>query len=221
MPNQNLNASIEKRLARYGAMSLAVASGFMAAPAHAGTIAIDTSSWAGNSTATGNVYFNPATGYFGNTSTGGAFELFHMGATQSSGSKLVLKGLLFSAGAAASAGGQFIGKFAFSSTISNSHASFIGNGRLEASNGFLSNPGGHLGQFSTGDIAYIGLEEAGHFGWAKVSILSGYQAQLLGFAYETDAGGPINPSLPEPSTLLMLALGSAGIAAYRRKATAK
>src|ERR1700693_5984946 len=73
-------------------------------------------------------------------------------------------------------------------------ANFLGAGRIEASNGSLGNPGGHLGQFNPGDTGYVGLEDAGNFGWAKIEVLSGYQAKLLGFAYNTQAGAPIQPA---------------------------
>jgi hypothetical protein len=219
MQREDLQAFVEKRLARYGAMSLAVASGFMAAPAHAGTIAVDTSTWSGTSTADGYVYFNPVMGPLGllGSSSHAAFRLSHVAAASGSGSRLFIQGV--SSYAAVAGASNFVTKFADNAIVPSAIPSFIGGGFLEASD--PSNNGAHLGSFNPGDTAYIGLRMNGHFGWARVAILDGFQAQLLGFAYETVEGDPATTSLPEPSTLMMLALGSAGIAAYRRKTAAK
>ncbi len=213
MTQNDLKASIEKRLASYGAMSLAVASGFVATPASGAVIFTDTSTWSGNSTTSGPVYFNPMTGTFGTSPTNEAFNLFHLSATASSGARLILSGL-GSANGAANGPGGFLKQFAFSSQVSNGKASFVGGGRLEA-----SSLGVHFGNFNTGDAGYLGLRENGNYGWAHVQILSGYHAKLLGFSIQTAANTPISGSdSPEPSSLVLLALGAAGIAAYRRKA---
>jgi len=211
MLQRDSKGSLEKRLASYGAMSLAVASGVLAGPAHAASfLYTDTSSWPLNSTATGTVYFNPATGGYGHSSTA-AFKLFHQTGTHSSGSRLIIWGIASGAGVAGTT--NLATKFGVSSAVSAGHAAFFGIERLE-----FSSSGNHRGNFNTGDDAYVGLFLNGHYGWARVSISSGYQAQLLGFEYQTGAGSPATGSdVPEPSSLLLLAMGAAGIAAYRRK----
>jgi hypothetical protein len=76
--------------------------------------------------------------------------------------------------------------------------------------------------------AYLGLRfpigGQEHYGWANLSVSTGGEfdsqiaATLSGYAYNTVPNQPIFAGqVPEPGTLGLLALGSLGIAAWRRK----
>ena len=91
---------------------------------------------------------------------------------------------------------------------------------------------GHRGNWVNASDKFLGLRfdinGQVHFGWAEFDVsvnrLS-FSATLLGYAYDTvanqgiRAGQTTSPatSTPEPATLGLLALGAAGLAAWRRK----
>ncbi len=58
-----------------------------------------------------------------------------------------------------------------------------------------------------------------HYGWAHISFNEDEQAMTLhGFAYETTAWKPLHAGeVPEPSTLVMFAMGAAGLTLLRRR----
>jgi hypothetical protein len=94
----------------------------------------------------------------------------------------------------------------------------------------LFQPGGY---FAPGQVGYAGLRlNDGDYGWLQVEVLSqnnnGYPDELkvLGWAYENVANRPINAgqtveTVPEPGSkaLALLALGSAGVLAWRKRRT--
>jgi hypothetical protein len=61
------------------------------------------------------------------------------------------------------------------------------------------------------------------FGWAELRLGSNYDPTLIAWGYNTTPGATdYTPNLsslpvPEPSSLLLLASGAAGLAAYRRR----
>jgi hypothetical protein len=63
-----------------------------------------------------------------------------------------------------------------------------------------------------------------HFGWARITVDGGqFSLTLHDYAYEGEAGTGIPAGaglVPEPATLGMLALGAAGLAAWRKKRAA-
>jgi hypothetical protein len=66
----------------------------------------------------------------------------------------------------------------------------------------------------------FGLPDGQHFGWAQISILGDYRITLHDFAYESTPGASITAgAIPEPATssLVALALGASGLAAYRAR----
>ena len=81
----------------------------------------------------------------------------------------------------------------------------------------------YRGYWRPNNTGFIGLtfqlDGATHYGWASVSTLKNLmEVQLNSFAYETQPNTPITtPGTPESSSLLLVALGAAGLAAYRIK----
>ena len=208
------SSSIESRLAKYGKMSIAVASGVLATSAQASVIVTSTATACptANSTTGGAVYFNPATGACGHSSTGSGFKIENFKAF----SGTMVLGAVGMTSHALLAGDQlFLTKLATSGTAGFSNGMFLG-GNLEVK----SSGGAHSGPWTDGDTGFIGLlmnATGFHYGWAQVQI-TGYDATLLQFAYNDGVGlAPTTSESPEPSSLALLALGAAGIGAYRRK----
>jgi hypothetical protein len=226
MKNTDSKSQIESRLAQYGAMAAVVATGFIAPAAQAGSIVfVDTSASSNNSTAGGAVYFNPSTGTFGgHNSAGATFTLTHA-AVSNSGieNEFRIAGASFFVSGSNSKSQLLVKKFNANDVIGPGPTPTKGSTVIV---GASSAGGGDISNFGGGP-AYIGLYEGGHYGWAEVNIVGGFQGTLLGFAYDTTAGESIKAgqtssvsSTPEPSSLALLALGSAGIAAWRRRKTA-
>ena len=80
--------------------------------------------------------------------------------------------------------------------------------------------------FSDGQTAFVGLRfglNSGadtHFGWAQITRVDSTHFTLHGFGYNNTPGAashPVNTVIPEPSSVLLLATGAAGLGMWRRR----
>jgi hypothetical protein len=127
-------------------------------------------------------------------------------------------------------------KFAAGQKIGNTASQIFGRAGL-ASNGFSGNgnPVGVGGYFADGQPGFAGFEmpasQGGGLGWIQLQVIDRNndglpdEVEALSWAYSTAATESINAgqttdgSVPEPSALGLLALGSAGVLAWRRRRT--
>ncbi|HYG25100.1 MAG TPA: PEP-CTERM sorting domain-containing protein [Verrucomicrobiae bacterium] len=81
------------------------------------------------------------------------------------------------------------------------------------------------GPWTAGQRAYLGLRfnngGTTNYGWADITLNSYQSVTLHGFAYETSGGAITAGAVPEPSQFALLALGAAGVAALRRRASSR
>lgn len=235
-----VQSALEKRLATYGTMSLALAA--VSAPQAAKAGLLYYSFAPGAEVATGGspdntIYFNVLTGVTGDVSGAGDFEL----TVDSEGLAARIEAIG--------------GKFAISpwshphtSALSTSAARLpygatIGLGLpfvslpfntlaratlIATSMGSHSYPAGHFNPTSGDGSGYLALEavqgETPEYGWADITVSvegtginSIYSIALNSFALQTDGSSLTAGAGPEPASILLLALGAAGIAAFRRK----
>lgn len=86
---------------------------------------------------------------------------------------------------------------------------------------------GNLAAFAVGDSRYIGirfdLDGSAHFGWAQVTRINAQEIALETFGYNDVAGEAATAGfvIPEPSSILLLAAGAAGLALWRRRRNGK
>jgi hypothetical protein len=234
----NIQSSLEKRLAKYGTMSLALAAVSAPQAAKASTIIsyFAPSPGSGNDSG-GPLFFNLLQGTIDTSPVIGDYELI-----LDAGPAARLK-VFENSSLASSNHRKFAASFGFTNTSSQKLSSAarlpfgasIGPAlKFSSLNGTLaeepvhasigSAPFGHFNPASSDLSGYLGLEVLQNgtpeYGWADIQVNSDYSVSLNSFALQTD-GDPLEAGSPEPASILLLALGAAGIAAYRSKRKAK
>ncbi len=213
--------SLDERLVKYGAMAVAAVAA-ASAPAKADIII----HYPGNENSTGlnsPLFFKMTADGASKNSTGADFQLWNSWSTSAGIPYYAAAGVIplmwsryfvvgvgpFSSLVARLGAGEEVGyprAFATSSGTLADHYYGIGNWQA-------------LGQ------GYIGVsfpDAAGNtlYGWIDITIESDYRVTLTRWAYE-DEGNPIltgaGPTVPEPSSLTLMALGASGLAILRRR----
>lgn len=232
MPSEGLS---EKRLASYGAMALAMAVG-AAAPTEAGIISYSI----GEDVDNGPLSFNMVSGGIGSH-----FKLNHATSFRpmtSSSSGFTSARVRISPGGLA--GGHvltssgYAAMLALNAGIGPLAGTFLGNATLGS-----SSYGMKFGNWRPGNSGYLGLRfllgepgsETTHYGWAYITLGAKYQPTLVSVGYEScadegilagattggatcaDSGGDV----PEPHSAALVALGAAGLLAWRRRQKAR
>jgi hypothetical protein len=219
------NVKFEQNLTRYGMMAVAAAAA--AAPAQAGLIVWDPADV--TTPVGGTVYFSMVSGQVGTTPLANwDFVLSHTRSIYSSfyGAWSTLWNRLYLADNTSNdfvlAGGSHVVRLGESVTVGPA-SPFGGNlyGTMARSTGGVPQGGA---PWNGGGQGYIGLRFVfggqTYYGWADVTVNSGYTATLNRFAYDNVAGTPVvtgqTGEVPEPGSMSLLILGAAGLAAYRR-----
>jgi hypothetical protein len=234
--NMKVQSPLEKRLATYGTMSMALAA--VAAPqaANAGII-----SYLGPSVtdSVNPIYFNPLQGTVDAIPVEGDYELLLDGGRLArievfdrslldAGSlrRFAVSALDFANSSQASSAARL--PFGASVGPGRAFGSIAGTLAEQSvhlsSRSQISGPFGHFNPTS-GDVAgFLGLEvlrgSTPEFGWAGIVVHPDFSVTLDSFALDTSGGGlsaGAGAPTPEPASILLLALGAAGIATYRLK----
>ena len=219
--------SFDKRLTQYGAMSLAIVGAAAGSHAQAATVY-----WNGqNATEAVNgpgVEFNFFTGMVGR----GAIAANGFFALNAGSSNMLFgpfvegninagpAGKIFDAPASTAAALRFPSQRVGPFNPSQSQLATLGILFCSGENCTFD------GNFRRGPTGYVGVEFTGpnghlYYGWVNLTVNSNYSITLNEFAYNNTPNTPIViQPVPEPSSMLLLTLGAAGIAAYRRKRAA-
>ena len=218
--------SLEARLAAYGSMSLAMAAVAMPGMAHGGML-----TYSGDdltTSATQAVYFDPATGYAGLTSSGSFdFELV----TNSFGGGY-FRDSIFVAPNNGGPNGNLLAVSASSLVAKLSPLQSIGGGM---NFGFFGTLAGNVASAATahwnalpanGDLGLsqtTGCNVGTCYAWANITVNPDYSITLNTFGYDNSGAPVADPGpdpAPEPASIVLLAMGAAGIAAWRRRKAA-
>jgi hypothetical protein len=224
--SRNNTRNLERRLAAYGSMSLALAAVSIPRAAHATPITfytdLTTGIGAGNA-----IFFDPMTGFAGSTASSSDFELL-----TSVFSSVGQSNAFLNAGPGNQAGNgntfaaSALGSTGFSSVARLTPGALVGPGLAFSSVGahLAGNSYFALGHWNpvpeSGDVGLRMVRGSDTFyGWADITVNDDYTITLDAFGYD-DAGNAViaDPTpTPEPASIFLLALGAAGIAAWRRK----
>ncbi len=212
----------EKRLAAYGAVSLVLAAIGNTQSAFGGQIyfAEDVTTAPGSA-----IYFNPLNGHIDTGLMPGDYELI----TDLEGAKTAAR--LMTAGANEFAVSPFT-SMASASSASRLFLNDLIGPSLKFANfasTLASNSFQHFGHFEPQPTTgYVGLritDGTGTFyGWADITVNSDLTITLTSLGADNSGGsiaaGSGTSNTPEPASIMLLVLGAAGLAAYRRKGIA-
>lgn len=221
--SEKSQSSLEKRLASYGVMSLAIAAATAGGsqPAFAGTVQPPLST-----TTTGQVFFS-----MGGRADTNWFSAADFGLIQTS-SQAFFAAFVDRAFLAAPVNGVSLPAVLDSGIQIGTAGQILGTGpsglKFVTANQTLAAAGGNGLWFPASQRNqphYVGLRfdvsGSPHYGWAQIQVGTDYNISLLAFSGELySANTPIAAGAaptPEPASALLLALGAAGLAAYRCK----
>ena len=239
-----LPEGLEKRIATYGAMAVAAALGG-ATPADAAIIVF--SGGDATTVSNGSVTFNMVTGTVGTADPGMDFALrfaYSGSSTTARGEALGANAIGFlgagpfpsrlAASATIGGAGNFLNIGILARRFFSFTTSFTSISSFPITNSLAVGVGDWQVNRVAAGRGYLGLKFligglTTHYGWAEITVNSDFSITLHSFAYESCADQSIDAgqttggascsdtSVPEPHSAALLAMGAAGVLAYRRR----